>query len=36
MKYQFVINVIQLQLHHHQLDSHQRATKVVTTTRTYW
>ncbi len=36
MKYQFVNNVIQLQLYRYQLYIHQHATKVITTIRTYW
>jgi hypothetical protein len=35
MKYQFITNVIQLQLYHYQLCIHQHVIKVVTTTRTY-
>jgi hypothetical protein len=35
MKYQFVTNVIQLQLYHYQLYTHQHAIKVVTTIGTY-
>jgi hypothetical protein len=35
MKYQFVTNIIQLQLYHYQLYTHQHAIKVVTTIGTY-
>jgi hypothetical protein len=35
MKYQFVINVIQLQLYHYQLYTYEHAIKVIITTRTY-